>query len=113
MIINKYWCLLFSSVIIASFSQILLKKSAQKKHVSIIREYLNANVIIGYGMMVVTTLLTIMAYKGLDYKNGPIIESLGYILVMILSLIFFGEKITKKKLIGNVLILLGIFVFYC
>lgn len=113
MIVNKYWFLLFSSVIIASFSQILLKKSAQKKHASIIREYLNLNVIIGYGMMVVTTLLTIMAYKGLDYKNGPIIESLGYILVMILSLIFFGEKITKKKLMGNVLILLGIIVFYC
>lgn len=113
MILNKYWYLLFASVIIASFSQILLKKSAQKKHDSLIKEYLNVNVIVGYGMMVVTTLLTIMAYKGLDYKNGPIIESLGYILVMFLSLIFFGEKITKKKLLGNILILLGIYIFYC
>ena len=113
MILNRYWYFLFASVIIASFSQILLKKSAQKKHDSLIKEYLNVNVIVGYGMMVVTTLLTIMAYRGLDYKNGPIIESLGYILVMFLSLIFFGEKITKKKLLGNLLILLGIFVFYC
>lgn len=110
---NKYWLLLFSSVIIASFSQILLKKSAQKKYGTIIKEYLNFNVILGYGMMVLTTLLTIMAYKGLDYKNGPIIEALGYILVMFLSLIFFGEKITKKKFIGNMCILLGIFIFYC
>lgn len=31
---------------------------------------------------------------------------------MILSRLVFGEKITKKKLLGNVLILLGIFVFY-
>ena len=113
MILNKYWLLLFSSVIIASFSQILLKKSAQKKHDSFLKEYLNINVIVGYGMMVVTTLLTIMAYRGLDYKNGPVIESLGYILVMLLSLFFFGEEITKKKLIGNILILIGIFVFYC
>ena len=33
-------------------------------------------------------------------------------LVMFLSRFFFGEKITKKKLLGNSLILLGIFVFY-
>lgn len=63
-------------------------------------------------MMVLSTLLTIFAYRGLDYKNGPIIESIGYILVMILSLIFFNEKVTKNKVIGNFLILLGILVFY-
>lgn len=73
---------------------------------------MNFYVICGYGMMVVSTVLTIMAYKGLAYKNGPIIESLGYIIVMFLSLLFFGEKITKKKLLGNILILVGIIVFY-
>ena len=30
-------------------------------------------------------ILTILAFKGLDYKNGPIIESVGYIFIMILS----------------------------
>ena len=100
------------SVVIASFSQILLKKSAMKKHKSMVSEYLNIYVVLGYGMMIVSTILTIFAYKGLDYKNGPIIESLGYIFVMILSFIFFSEKITKRKLIGNALILLGIIIFY-
>lgn len=107
-----YWLFLLLSVTIAAFSQILLKKSAQKEYSSIVREYLNPYVIIGYGMMVVSTVLTILAYRGIEYKNGPVIESLGYILVMFLSLAFFREPITKKKVCGNLLILLGIFIFY-
>ena len=109
---NSYVFLLIASVLIASCSQIILKKSASKEYSSIIREYLNVRVIVGYGMMFISTILTIFAFKGLDYKNGPIIESLGYIFVMFLSRIFLKEKITKKKVIGNTLILLGILVFY-
>lgn len=103
---------MFMAVIISSFSQIFLKKSAKKTYTSVVREYLNPYVIIGYGMMVVTTILTILAYRGLDYKNGPVIESLGYVLVMFLSLFFFGEKITWKKLLGNLLVVFGIVIFY-
>lgn len=108
----RYWIFLLLSVIIASFSQILLKKSAKITYKTWIKEYLNPYVIIGYSMMIISTVLTIFAYKGLEYKNGPIIESLGYILVMVLSYYFFKEKITKRKLLGNLLILLGIVVFY-
>lgn len=109
---NSYVFLLIASVLIASCSQIILKKSASKEYSSIIREYLNVRVIVGYGIMFISTILTIFAFKGLDYKNGPIIESLGYIFIMFLSRIFLKEKITKKKVIGNTLILLGILVFY-
>lgn len=110
--INIYFLLLLCSVIIASFSQVLLKKSAGKKHKSLIAEYLNLYVIVGYGMMICSTVTTILAYRGIEYKNGPVIESAGYILVMILSYFFFSEKITKRKIFGNLLVLLGIGVFY-
>lgn len=110
--IDIYLLLLLVSVVIASLSQIILKKSAQKHYESFVKEYINPYVIIGYGMMVVSTLLTILAYRGLAYKNGPVIESLGYILIMFLSFIFFKERITKKKILGNILILVGVFVFY-
>ncbi len=109
---NRYWIFLCASVVIASFSQVLLKKSARKKYSSFIKEYLNLYVITGYLMMAVSTVLTIIAYKEIAYKNGPVIESLGYILVMFLGLIFFGEKITVRKIVGNTLILIGIIVFY-
>jgi len=110
--INNYVILLIVSVAVASVSQIILKMSASQQHESVIKEYLNIKVILGYGMMVISTVLTVFAFKGLDYKNGPIIESIGYIFIMILSKIILNEKITKKKLIGNALILCGIAVFY-
>jgi len=110
---NPYILLMFLSVIIASFSQILLKKGSQQKHDSIIKEYLNPYVIFGYFLMVVTTITNIIAYSGgVEYKNGPVIETLGFILVMILSRFFFQEKITRRKLIGNILILAGVVIFY-
>ena len=90
----------------------LLKKGATRKYESVIREYLNPWVISGYGLMILSTLCVIYAYRGVAYKNGAIIESLGYLLIMFLSRIFFGEKITKRKLIGNMIILAGILVFY-
>lgn len=109
---NSYIFLLLGSVFISTCSQILLKTSSSIEYSSRIKEYLNWRVILGYGMLVVSTILTIFAFKGLDYKNGPIIESLGYVFIMILSKIFLDEKITKNKIIGNSLILLGIAIFY-
>ena len=107
-----YVCILIISVLVASISQIILKKSSNEKHESLLKEYLNLKVIIGYGLLVLSTILTIIALRGMDYKNEPIIESIGYIFVMILSRMFLSEKITKKKVLGNALILVGILVFY-
>jgi drug/metabolite transporter (DMT)-like permease len=103
---------MIASVVIASFSQILLKTSAARKHESFIKEYLNVRVIAGYGMLVVSTLLTILAFRGMEYKNGPVIESAGFILVMLLSRWILKEKITLRKVLGNALIVIGIVVFY-
>ena len=103
---------MFCSVILSSVSQILLKISAGKDHGSFLKEYLNPWVIAGYALMVGATFTTIGAYRGMDYKNGPVIESLGYILVMVLSYLVFKERISKKKLAGYLMILLGVAVFY-
>lgn len=109
---SKYWLVLFFAVAISSASQMLLKKGASKKYENIFLEYFNPWVIFGYGMMILSTLCVIYAYKGVEYKNGAIIESLAFLLVMVLSRIFFGEKITVKKILGNAIILAGIVVFY-
>ena len=109
---NKYYLFLFGSVILASVSQILLKISAKKQHGSFLKEYLNVFVIAGYVLMVGATLTTIFAYRGIEYKNGPIIESLSYVLVMVLSHLILREKTTVRKLIGYGLILVGVIAFY-
>lgn len=100
------------SVTVASVSQLLLKKSAMKQHGSFLKEYWNPYVIAGYGMLFLSMFLTILAFRGMEYKNGPVIESLGYVLVLFLGRIFFREKITVRKLAGTLCILAGIFVFY-
>ncbi|MGN1171261.1 MAG: multidrug ABC transporter [Lachnospiraceae bacterium] len=109
---NLYFGVYLISVTVASFSQILLKKSATKKYSSVIREYLNPWVITGYAMLFLSMFLTILAFRGMDYKNGPVIESLGYVMVLFLSRVFFGEKISGRKVVGTVCILAGIMVFY-
>lgn len=109
--VYKYVLIFLFSVFIASFSQILLKKSANRNHNSRIREYLNKYVIIAYFIFFISTILTIIAYKGIELKYGPVIESVGYIFILIMSRIFLDEKITRNKLLGIFLIIVGIVVF--
>ncbi|MGN0376370.1 MAG: EamA family transporter [Suilimivivens sp.] len=109
---NMHLPVLVLSVLIASFSQILLKKSAQKTYPSVIREYLNVYVICGYGMMFLSMFLTIIAYSGMEFTNVQIVEATGYIMVLILSYFFFHEKITKRKVLGMIFIFAGIAVYY-
>lgn len=108
---NPYVIVMIVSAFIASFSQILLKISAGKKHENVIKEYVNPLVIGGYVMLIVSMLLGIICYKHMDYMQVVILEPVGYIIVMFLSRIIFREKITKHKVAGMLLILAGIVVF--
>lgn len=110
--INPFMVCMFISVSAASVSQILLKKSAMKTYRSVIWEYLNPFVIGGYGILFLSMLLTIYAYSGMDYKNGPVIESFGNVIVLVLGHIFLKEKISLRKLLGIGCIMLGMAVFY-
>lgn len=110
---NKAFFLLgFLSVVIASFSQVMLKLGAGKTYSSKIREYLNVYVITGYGMLFFSMVLTIVAYSGLSYLSVPVIEAVGYVLVPVLSYFIFKEKLTKRKVLGILFILTGIFIYY-
>ena len=108
----EHWLALFAAVALSSVSQMLLKKAAGIKYENVIREYLNPWVISGYFLLALSTICVIFAFKGVDFKNGPVIESLGFPLVMLLGRIFYGEKLTKNKLIGMGLIMLGVVIYY-
>lgn len=109
--LNKYVLIFLFSVFIASCAQILLKVSANNDHISFIKEYLNPYVIGAYLVMFASTILTIIAYRGIELKMGPILESTGYIFVLFFSSLILKEKITVNRLIGTVLIIFGIFIF--
>lgn len=107
----KYICIFLCAVLISSFSQILLKKSAEIKYSNKLREYLNVRVIVAYALFFASTLATMYAYKVLPLSMGPILEASGYVWVALLGRFILGEKIKKKKLIGLAIILCGIVVF--
>ncbi len=98
-------------VIISAVAQVLLKKSADIKKENIIKEYLNWKTIISYSVFFIATLCTVLSYKYLPLSFGPILGTLEYLFVAILSYYFLKEKIKKKKLIGLFIILIGIFIY--
>lgn len=98
-------------VFISSVSQIFLKKSAEKEYSSWIKEYLNPRVIFAYAVFFAATLCTIIAYKKIPLSLGPILESSGYFFVAVLSYLFLKEKISKKKMLGLAIIIIGIVIY--
>lgn len=106
-----YASILIFGVFISSVSQIILKKSADIKRDSIIKEYINPYVIGAYSIFIAATLLSILAYRGIPLSLGPILEATGYLFVTLWGLIFFGEKLNPKKVIALVLIVTGIVVY--
>ena len=109
---SGFLLLAFFSVVIASFSQVILKMGAGRTYNSKIREYLNVYVITGYGMLFVSMVITVIVYSRLSYLSVPVIEAVGYVLVPVLSYFIFKEKFTKRKLLGIVFILTGIVIYY-
>ena len=67
--INPFFFLMIISELIASTSQVLLKKSAEKEYPDFIREYLNVLVIGGYGLLVLSMVISIFCYDGLGYMS--------------------------------------------
>lgn len=98
-------------VFISSVSQIILKKSANKKYSNKIREYVNVRVITSYIIFFGATLCSVFAYSKIPLSFGPILESSGYFFVAILSHLFLKEKISIKKIVGICIIIIGIVIY--
>jgi 2-isopropylmalate synthase len=73
-----------------------------------IRAYLNAPVILAYGLFFGCMLLNVVALRTLDLTIASVLEASSYIYVMALSFFFLKEKISLRRLIGNIVIIVGI-----
>lgn len=99
------------SVFVSSASQIVLKKSADRKYENRVKEYLNMPVMVAYGLFFCSSLMTVMAYRGVPLSMGPVLEATGYLWVSILGVLFLKERISKKKAIGLLVLVIGVLVF--
>ena len=108
---SPYLLLWLFSVTISSVAQVMLKYAADKTYKSRIYEYLNPIVIGAYGIFFLSTLLTMYALKFVSYTYSPIIESTSYIFIPVFGYFALKEKISKRRLIGIAVILIGILIF--
>lgn len=109
--INNNVALFLFAVFIATSSQVLLKKSAGKHHSNIIQEYLNPSVILAYIIILLANFMAVIAYREIDLKYAPILESTTYVFILVLGTLFFKEKHNYHKVVGVLFIIIGVIVF--
>lgn len=100
------------AVFISACSQVLLKKEAIQEHKSKIREYLNVRVISAYLIYILATLLSVAAMRIIPLSLDAVIQATGYIYVWIFDIKFFRESVNANKIIGMLMVIFGIIVFY-
>ncbi|KEK24138.1 EamA family transporter [Bacillus gaemokensis] len=108
---NNYVLLYIFGIVLANYSQILLKKATLQEYDSKLKEYVNRYVIIGYSLFVINAGLNVIALKGVPLNQAPVLESLSYVIILVFGWYFLGEKITKRKVIGNIIIIIGIVIY--
>lgn len=105
----------FGLVIISAFlaanSQLLLKTSAQIEHGNVIFEYINWRVLVSYGTLLITSFINMYALQFLPYKLVPMLGTVSYIFVIVLSKVVLREKMGFSKWVGASLIVIGIIIF--
>ena len=109
--LGKYIAIWMLSVFISSVAPVMLKVAANKTYDKKIKEYVNPLVITAYGIFFLSTILTMYALKFVPLTMSPIIESTSYIFVPVLGVFMLRERISKRRLLGMGIMVIGIFVF--
>ena len=107
---SVYIIIFLAASLISAFSQILLKIAAKQQYRSWIFEYLNVRVISAYVIFFLATLLTVYCYKVVPLSVGAMLEASGYVFVTVLGKLILKENISKRKLIGMAIVILGVVI---
>jgi len=108
---TQYIIVFFCATLVASISQILLKKAAEVQRGSFLADYLNRRVILAYTLFLISTTAAVYLYKVIPISMGPILETSSYFYIAVLSVIFLKERISRRKAIGLAIIICGIVVY--
>ena len=100
-----YFIILLVMTLLGSVASLFLKKASGTD--SLFALIKNPYLYIGGTLYLTSAILNIWILRVLDYSVVLPLTSLTYIWTMVLSYLILKEKITKKKIIGVILILLG------
>lgn len=98
-------------VCLSSGVQLLLKKSAQMEYGSLLREYLNAKVLIAFTAFFVATVCTVFAYARIPLSLSGMLSSSDYLFVVAMGRVALGEKISRTRVVNLALIVDGMILF--
>lgn len=108
-----YYGLVILSVLSSAVAQMLLKQGTKGQDASLLRQYLNIWVVSGYTILGAALLLNIFCIShGVQVKEIGGIESLSYLFVPCLSWLFFKERVTRRKMVAILIIMIGVGVFF-
>jgi drug/metabolite transporter (DMT)-like permease len=113
-----YKILLFIGILFGAFGQTALKRSTKegyklvKGHLikTILKMYFNKYFIIGAIGYAMSMIIFLMVLSHLELSLIYPMISLNFVLVALLSKMFFGEKISKKRWVSMIIISVGVFV---
>ena len=108
---RSFMMLMLGGTFFSAISQVLLKQSANKTYKNRVREYLNWRVITAYTIYFGVLLMNTWCYTRVDMRYGPVIDTAAYVFVLLFSWLILKEKITRGKVIGNLIIILGILIY--
>lgn len=108
---RTFMLIMLAGTFFSAISQVLLKQSANMEYKNPLREYLNWRVILAYGIFFGVLLLNTWCYTKVDMKFGSVIDTAAYVFVLLFSWRILKEKISRGKIIGNLIIILGILVY--
>lgn len=100
-----YYIVLVIMTLSGAVASLFLKKASASE--SIIATIKNINIYIGGALYLVSALLNIYVLRYLDYSVVLPLTSVTYIWTMVISYFILKEKISKKKIGGVILILVG------
>jgi|AGTN01.1.fsa_nt_gi EamA-like transporter family. len=99
-----------ASILLTGVSQTLLKIGANGQP-SGLGTYLNPASLAGYALFLVVTVCSVLALRDMELKSFYAMASLNFLVIMILSWLVLGERLTKNKVAAVTIIIAGIIVF--
>jgi drug/metabolite transporter (DMT)-like permease len=106
-----YYLLTFIIVVFTSIGHLLLKIAAIRVSESGGRIYTYPLSILGYSIFAAVAFMSIYAMKGFDLKEFFALNSLTYICIPVLAYLVLRESFTRNKIIGVVIISVGVLLF--
>lgn len=107
-----YYLLALIVVVFTSIAHLLLKIATTRATQAGSRVYTHPVSVLAYGVFAAVAFLSIYAMKGLEMKEFFALNSLTYICIPVLAWLLLKESFSRNKLIGVILITLGVLLFY-